>query len=337
VSDTRREVNDAHAIGHAFSVCNAPDYLAARWTQRLEWNGSSIEFRKAQDPGPGFPVAAQISGEAHEIPVMGNLSRILDESLFFAAHAPNQNQTLAQWKAAADWMAGYLASPRLRYVGPLRGAVLFDLEAKGTPVSAGHYGADTARLLSLITSKGTAAQRRQLDELAARFGLRGLSAGWAGAQALTVEYEDGPTAVRLPVSFAGFGSQQALPVIADLVHLEPGSTIMVEEIERSSHPEWIKEWGRSLAELVKSQVQIIATTHAPDLVLAVGLAVRRGIIAPDAVAIYEFRRDGGITTAERRLLDERGISETGWPATFAKAEQAIFGELLEGSDDKDGA
>ena len=143
--------------------------------------------------------------------------------------------------------------------------------------------------------------------------------------------------MRLDVDAAGFGSQQALPVLTDLMDAERGSVVMVEEIEHSCHPEWVAAWGETLAEVVaKRKIQIVATTHAPDLVLAVCLAVKREVIPASDVAIYQFERDEKGARAERLPIGDHGVLEKGWIETFAKAERALLGALMAGDDDGEG-
>src|SRR5207247_1794240 len=133
-------------------------------------------------------------------------------------------------------------------------------------------------------------RRKLLETLVSRFGLDEFRAGYAGTSPLVSKFEDPWTHTRLPIDLAGFGSQQALPVIADIVDGGPGSTILIEEVEHSSHPKWVRGWGLTLAQAVKEGVQIVGTTHAPDLTLACALAVKQGIIKPKDFIVYEFRR-----------------------------------------------
>jgi energy-coupling factor transporter ATP-binding protein EcfA2 len=243
-------------------------------------------------------------------------------------------QELAAWKTIADNLAEYLTSSRLRFSSALRGGLLTSYETKGEPEAVGPHGFDTIRLLGRLQAKGGRERKEWFQQLAARFGMTDLSVGYERSERLACLFEDPELGCRLPLLGAGFGSQQALPVLADLADSEPGTTLLLEEVEHSCHPAWVKTWAETLAEgVAKRDLQVIATTHAPDLVLAIGLAVRKGLVPATSVAVFELRRSEGVVTAVHCPLDERGRFESGWIESFAAAERELLGELL---DDESG-
>lgn len=313
---------------------------AGRWKQGLSKGTSSIDFEIAAETGR---TVATLSGSPRRrADVSGSIARFLDVGLFDAGAATKPQgkpdefadfaRALAGWKILADDFAMLFASPSLRYISALRGAGLMSEEAKGTALSAGRHGEHTIRLLSALQLRGQRDRKQWLRALAERFGMRELEAGYAGDQSIEARYEDAWTEVRLPIASAGFGSQQALPILADITSLPPGGTLLVEEIEHSSHPEWIAAWGQTLAEAAGMGVQIIATTHAPDLVLAAARAVKKGVLAANDLAVHEITRDKDAVRAKRWPVDARGRFAQGWIDSFASAERKLLGDILADDD-----
>jgi hypothetical protein len=310
---------------------NAP----GTWTQGLRSGNSTIRFERRNVPTTGPQVWCVMAGSpAGETSVQGPLERFLDEGLFVTGSGSEELlRGLSVWKLYADRVASFFASPNLRYISALRGGPLMSPEAKGTATTAGRHGEHTIRLLSALELRGQRDRKQWMRRLAERFGLPDLSAGYAGDQAVEATYDDVYAAIRLGVGSAGFGSQQALPILTDLATLPAGGTLLVEEIEHSSHPEWVSAWGETLAEAAgKVGVQIIATTHAPDLVLSAARAVKKGVLAPESLAVYELTRGAEGVEAKRWQVDAHGRFEEGWIETFASAERKLLGDLLSDDD-----
>jgi len=322
-----------------FSVCGETADRTGEWEQGIGVGAREVVFQREAAGPRAYLKLARLSGAepAVSVNVSGSIDAFLDRGLFLASDTddPELQGRLLAWKLVADRAADALAPHGVRYLSALRGGPLMDLAAsKDRPRCAGRYGEDTIRLLSSLKAEGHRSRREYLEGVARRFGLGDLQAGWSGGERLTATFEDPGTGVRLPVFQAGFGSQQALPAIVDFADAEPGTTVMVEELEHSCHPDWVAEWGVVLAETVRDRkVQIVGTTHAPDLVLAVLAAVRRGVLQPADVAVYEFRREGGVVRASRVELDRRGLPERGWIRSFAEAESRLFDDLLNEADD----
>lgn len=262
--------------------------------------------------------------------------RFLDESIFIpvgeSVNDPSFVAEMNRWRGLADALAAHLASDRFRYLSPLRGAPLMGREATGSAGAAGRYGEDTIRLLSQLQTKGTGSVRKRIQQLAARFGMPSFTAGYGGEGLLEAGFEDPATNARISIDHAGFGSQQALPIIAELGGAPDGRTIFIEEVEHSAHPAWISAWADTLAATIVDgrQLQIVVTTHAPQLVMALALCVRRKILRPDQLAIHEFERSSeGTTLCHRRELDDQGRFEEGWIHSFAQAEVELFRALME--------
>jgi predicted ATPase len=329
--------SEASEIGCSLAVREAQKVFDGDWRQGLHSGNSRIEFYKGTS---GQRVVARMSGDpTAETRVGGQIERFLSQQLFMYEDSnppPEVVRGLTLWKANADLLAGFFSSTRLRYLSALRGGQLMEEEPKGEATTAGLHGLNTQRLLNAIKTIGSRDKRKRLDEFAARFGMPDLTAGYSGDGRLRTEFEaDAATGARLPVFHAGFGSQYALPVIADLVDADPGTTLFIEEIEHSSHPAWMHQWGLTLAEAAGAWgLQIVTTTHAPALVLAVALAVRKGLLRPDQVAVYEFTRNNDVVGADRLEFDKAGRLDRGWISTFAQAESKLLDDLL-ADDDRD--
>jgi energy-coupling factor transporter ATP-binding protein EcfA2 len=326
---------DDDPIGCWFEVAHNSVVAPGDWAQGLQCGASTIRFEKRPISPSSHQVFGVMSGgPAGQANVGGSLERFLDEGLFVTGQSvPDEVvRGLALWKLYADRIADFFASPSLRYISALRGGPLMSPEAKGTATTAGRHGEHTIRLLSALELRGQRERKQWMRTLAHRFGLPELAAGYAGDEAVEATYEDPHAAFRLGVGSAGFGSQQALPILTDLATLPAGGTLLVEEIEHSSHPAWISEWGTTVAEAAgKMGVQIVATTHAPDLVLSAARAVKKGVLPPESLAVHELTRGAQGIEAKRWQVDAQGRFEDGWIDTFASAERRLLGDLL--SDD----
>jgi energy-coupling factor transporter ATP-binding protein EcfA2 len=330
-----------HPVTCWFEVSDATAIGVGSWQQGLAHAADgNIRMKKTVAAGGGVRLEAIMEGGSgsQTVSVAGQLERFLDSGLFVPGEVdPVVRQRLAQWRSIADDAATYLSGPSVRFVSALRGGPLMTYDAESAaPEAAGRYGEDTVRLLSRLESQGTREQKDRLRTLASRFGMHDFTAGWGGAKTLVATFEDAVTRTRQPMAHAGSGSQQALPIIADVVSAGRGSSVLIEELEHSCHPAWVRQWATVLAEIVRdSQIQVIATTHAPDLVLGVMAAVRRGVLRPDQVAIYEIRRDQDGVRAERYAVEQTGVLAGGWIRGFADSESRLFDEVL-GEDDEKG-
>lgn len=317
-------------VGCWFEAANATMNTAGDWAQGLSSEKSTIEFRARRDAGTVNVVATMRGKPKGEGVVMPNLNRFLDPGLFApqGAFDPGFAQALTAWRLSADQLAERLSSRGIRYLGALRGGPLMSREAKGSNPRAGHFGEGTLRILSALQLNAPPQRRAWLARVASRFEIPELAAGYA-LDALDATYMDARSGTNLSIANAGFGSQQALPVLADLADMEAGGTLLVEELEHSSHPKWLPLWAETLVESVTQLgQQIIATTHAPHFVLALGLLVKRGKIDPRDVIVHELVREDEIDVREWSF-DKRGRLNDGWIESFGAAERELVNELLD--------
>lgn len=135
----------------------------------------------------------------------------------------------------------------------------------------------------------------------------------------------------------GAGMSQVLPVLtavaAARVRVRAGSQelVAIEEPESQLHPNAQRALGQWLCELAAGQrsPQIVIETHSRVLILAVQLAVARGL-DPQKVALYWLeQRDDGSTCAHEVTLDRYGRPDGQWPRDVFADELELAESLAE--------
>jgi predicted ATPase len=224
----------------------------------------------------------------------------------------------------------YMAS-RLRegvfLVGPDRLPRRVHPKVNVTSQAVGRHGDDTLVVLSIIFAQPEHKGRAELiRRWAAAFGLNDLAGGYVGAENLRAAFYDSDSDAYLPTAFAGFGSQQILPVITQLFAAPADSLVMVEEPEISLHPRAQVDLVKMFAEAVKMGQQVIVTTHSPTLLLALRELANNGIRTAD-VAIYHFApAQGGPKISRLELEDTWYVRD--WVPSFAEVESRLIKEWI---------
>ncbi len=135
-------------------------------------------------------------------------------------------QDLEQRRLASlmEFMAWQLVN-RVFLVGPDRGSKKSELEPISGLVPVGRHGERTMLVLSVLfaNSEYTAPADR-VRGWAGTFGLDKLVGGWVGEPGLRASFSDRLSAANVPTDYAGFGSQQILPVITQLFSAPPGKS-----------------------------------------------------------------------------------------------------------------
>lgn len=108
-------------------------------------------------------------------------------------------------------------------------------------------------------------------------------------------------------------------------HIRKGDTFIIEEPEAHLHPAAQTEMATILAQLVRSGVRVVATTHSDWLLKAIGNLMREGDLGaaegglsspsslhPRDVGVWLFRKDGtaGSTVEEIPFDRVEGIEPT---------------------------
>jgi hypothetical protein len=122
----------------------------------------------------------------------------------------------------------------------------------------------------------------------------------------------------------GFGANQLMVLLAQLVIAPPDSLVGVEEAEIHLHPKAQSDLARIFVELVRSHgKQIILTTHSEHMVMGLLTSVARGDLSPEHLRVYYFQKQNGVASAERLGVDEAGRLQGGMKGFF----EASVGQL----------
>lgn len=122
------------------------------------------------------------------------------------------------------------------------------------------------------------------------------------------------------MGLAGSGALSALPVVAALHSVGPGGALAVEEPEAGIDPLGQLGFASGLIRAALARrVDLVLATHSDYVVNGVLNMVHDGIIAPEDLGLYYFRRrKGAFTRVERIAVDRTG-----------EAEQELFEEALD--------
>ncbi|MCL0050934.1 ATP-binding protein, partial [Dehalococcoidia bacterium] len=166
---------------------------------------------------------------------------------------------------------------QVHLLSALRGAVEGSAQLP-TLDRVGRRGEDTLRVLGdLITSDRIERTKKANDLMfwCSVFGLRDIVAGIAkGTTTLGSHYKDEWSGLELSLPCASQGSLQVLTIIAQLLAVEPGGVILIEEPELSLHPEYQTRLPILFADAIKNRGwQIIITTHSSFVILALARAI----------------------------------------------------------------
>ena len=130
---------------------------------------------------------------------------------------------------------------------------------------------------------------------------------------------DGQARPLRPIN-VGFGLTYVLPVIIAL--LSPKGTLcLIENPEAHIHPKGQSALGELAARAAVDGVQVVAETHSDHFMDGVRIAVRDGVIPPEATRFHNFTLEDGVSRVTSPEINEDGrLSE--WPEGFF--DQADF-------------
>jgi predicted ATPase len=104
----------------------------------------------------------------------------------------------------------------------------------------------------------------------------------------------------------GFGLSQLWPILVAGLTSGPGDLVIVETPEAHLHPGAQHRISNLFVELARAGRQVVVETHSEHVVAAACLAVKRGLLKPEDVAITFFTQPGGITQLQRIDVDPNG-------------------------------
>ena len=142
----------------------------------------------------------------------------------------------------------------------------------------------------------------------------------------TFDREDDVASRRHRATNVGFGLSYALPVILALLS-KPGTLCLIENPEAHLHPRGQTKLAELAARASKAGVQVIAETHSDHFMDGVRIAVREGLIEPDAVAFHYFERKGNQTVVTSPQVDSDGRLSS-WPIGFFDQHDENLARLL---------
>lgn len=125
----------------------------------------------------------------------------------------------------------------------------------------------------------------------------------------------------------GFGLSQLWPILVACLASRPGDLVIVETPEAHLHPGAQHRVAGLFVELARRGRQVILETHSEHLVAAASLAVKRGELAPEDLALAFFSQADGHTQIERIEVDASG-RRLGAPEGFFDQATADLLELL---------
>jgi predicted ATPase len=115
----------------------------------------------------------------------------------------------------------------------------------------------------------------------------------------------------------GFGANQLMILLAQLVVAPPRSLVGLEEVEVHLHPLAQARLADVLVEVsAQDERQIILTTHSEHVVMGLLTRVAQGGLAPSELAVYYFTKEAGVARAERLDVDEHGRLSGGMKGFF---------------------
>lgn len=127
----------------------------------------------------------------------------------------------------------------------------------------------------------------------------------------------------------GFGLTYALPVFVAPLLAKPGALLCIENPEAHLHPKAQTVLGGFLARAAAAGIQTLVETHSDHVLNGIRIAARRGIVAPEQVALNFFHKEAGekSTSILTPTLDKYGrVSQ--WPAGFFDEWENNLAELL---------
>ena len=150
-----------------------------------------------------------------------------------------------------------------------------------------------------------------------------------GASAVTLRFRTDPRSDFQRPQNVGFGLTQVFPIVVALLAARPGDLVLIENPEVHLHPAAQQQLGSLAARAAASGVQLVVETHSDHVLNGVRLAVKRGAIAPEAVAVHFFGAGGpgGSVQPVSPSIDADGRLDQ-WPEGFFDQLDLALAELL---------
>jgi len=128
----------------------------------------------------------------------------------------------------------------------------------------------------------------------------------------------------------GFGTNQLVHLFAQIAKSPVPSVVGIEEPEVHLHPKAQSELAKVLSEIAKEEnKKLVLTTHSEHILYRLLIEIAKGNLKREDLAIYHFRlSEGGVTSVERLMPDEKGRLDKGIP-DFLEKDLEEFKDFLE--------
>ncbi len=130
----------------------------------------------------------------------------------------------------------------------------------------------------------------------------------------------------------GFGLTYTLPIVVALLASQPGSLILLENPEAHLHPRGQSQMGDLIARAASFGIQVILETHSDHILNGIRVAVNRGTIDPERVALHFFQRPKDDSESKGIEIVTPRLNNTGrldfWPENFFDEWDRSLDELL---------
>jgi len=126
------------------------------------------------------------------------------------------------------------------------------------------------------------------------------------------------TDAEFVIADLGYGMSQVLPVLTQCSYAPLSSTLLFEQPEIHLHPLAAAGLARVFMDVVKNKrCHILAETHSADLMLAVQIGIREGILPKESVAIYAVNRKDGQSVLRQVDVNDDGEVFDNWKVGFS--------------------
>ena len=220
------------------------------------------------------------------------------------------------------------AEDRVFLLSALRGAVPFSTGTGASPKWVGSRGEDLLSILAFVESPTYEDVQRKIAKWLSKFGLRKLKAGIKGSNLVAGDYVDSDLKAPLNLALASYGAKQILAPITQLFWSPPHSLVMIEEPESSLHPQAQVSLIEMFADAIRDTKQVFVTTHSSLMLLAIGEAVKKGVIRASDIAVYDVSKASGGTRTRGLSVTRNGYLK-GWVPSFAKVERRLLNGWVE--------
>jgi len=209
---------------------------------------------------------------------------------------------------------------------PDAGALLGEIAAGGRRVlHAGPADGPAGAIRDLFRSPGAQVPDGPLRRPGVPADLAAQAAAWLRELFPAAGISGEPDPRRL-----GNGPACALPCVAAALTAAPGAALLLEHPETGLHPRSQSVMGGLACRAAAAGAQVTVMTHSDHVINATRLAVKQGLLSPEAVTIRHYRPGpGGTVIADTPAVGADGMLSS-WPDGFFDEWDHALDQLLDG-------